>query len=94
MPASVVIGQSNFSGGASNQGGSAGANTVYTPDGIATDGKSLFISEQNNHRVVKFSTLPNQNNAAADVVIGQTNFSGGSSNQGGSAQRNTLFSPR
>lgn len=93
MSASVVIGQSVFTSIATNQGGSAAANTLNNPVGIATDGTRLFIADSQNNRVLIYNTIPTSNNASADVVIGQTNFSNTSPNQGGLADANTLRQP-
>ncbi len=69
--ADVVIGQPDFSHTAANQGGTARANTLNNPRGMATDGTRLFVTDATNQRVLIFNTLPASNNAPADVVIGQ-----------------------
>lgn len=95
MPADVVIGQPTFTTNVANQGGTAGANTISGPEGgIATDGNFLAIVDQSNSRVLIYNKIPSANNAAADVVVGQTSFAGSSANQGGSAGANTLSAPR
>ena len=71
MPASVVIGQQDFSSNGSNQGGNAGANTVSNPWGAFTDGTRLLIADSTNNRVLVYNQLPTSNNAPADIVIGQ-----------------------
>ena len=91
--ADVVIGQTNLSSGSVNQGGSRGANTLNAPFGIASDGQKLFISEENNHRILIFNSIPTANNASADVVVGQADFTGGSADQGGTVAANTLQNP-
>lgn len=74
--ASVVIGQPDFISDISNQGGAAGANTLATPFGsplVAPNGK-LFVGDTNNNRVLAFSQVPTVNNASANFVLGQDNF--------------------
>lgn len=92
MSASIVIGQSNFASNSSNQG-NVNAHTLGYPWGITTDGKRLFVADADNQRVLIYNTIPTSNNAPADIVIGQTNFSNNSVNQGGSVAANTLFDP-
>jgi hypothetical protein len=82
--ADVVIGQPDMNNGLANQGGTANANTLNCPSGIATDGTRLFIADGNNNRVLIFNTIPTTNNASANIVIGQpdmTTNSAGTTNQ-------------
>lgn len=77
MYASVVVGQANFTSGDVNQGlenSNPRANTIRNAFGIYTDGNKLFIADGNNYRVLIFNSIPSTNNASADVVIGQPNF--------------------
>jgi len=95
QPADVVVGQPNFTSNSDNQGGSAGANTLSSPAGVFSDGKRLFIVDISNNRVLIYNSIPTTNNASADVVIGQLNFTSSSGNQGNasSPRANTLLSP-
>lgn len=93
MEASLVVGQTNFTSTSANQGGAAGANTVNGPRGVATCNGMLFVADRANNRVLIFNTFPNENNASADVVVGQSSFSGVSANQGGTVNANTLSVP-
>jgi len=95
MPASVVIGQPDFTSKTSNQGGAtAAANSLSSPEhAIICNGK-LIISDSSNSRVLVYNSIPTTNNAPADVVIGQTNFTNRSANQGLSTPTaKTLASP-
>src|SRR3989304_7771817 len=94
MNASLVVGQQNFTSGSANQGGSAAANTLQSPVSAVVTGSKLIMSESANNRVLIFNSIPTTNNASADVVIGQPDFTSNSTNQGGSAAANTLNSPR
>ena len=74
--ATVEIGQADFSGSSPNQGGSPDANTLYYPYAnplVNTDG-TLFIGDYQNNRVLGFNALPTVNNANADFVLGQPDF--------------------
>jgi len=73
--AAVVIGQADFTGAAANQGGSVGANTVARVVGAPAQG-SLYLADQVNNRILGFGTVPTANDASADFVVGQADFSG------------------
>jgi hypothetical protein len=92
--ADVVIGQADFTSHSANQGNaSPGANTLSGPYSVSSDGTRLFVADAMNNRVLIYNTIPTSNNASADVVIGQADFTGNNENQGGSAAANTLDYP-
>lgn len=68
--ANFVIGQSSFTFSTT----SPSAQTMNTPIGIASDGTRLFVADKGNNRVLVFNSFPLANNAAADAVLGQQNF--------------------
>jgi hypothetical protein len=73
--ASVVIGQPDFISNLDNQGGSAGANTINWPYGNALVYNGvLYLPDFNNNRVLGFNSVPTTNNASADFVLGQPDF--------------------
>jgi hypothetical protein len=73
--ASVVIGQPDFISNLANQGGSAGANTFYHPYGNAfIYNGALYLPDYGNDRVLGFNSVPTTNNASADFVLGQPDF--------------------
>lgn len=72
--ADVVIGQPNMTSNAVNQGGSVAANTIQGAGPVDSDGTRLFVTDYDNNRVLIFNHIPTSNNASADVVIGQPNF--------------------
>ncbi len=92
-PADVVIGQPNMTAVAVNQGGTAAANTLSRPAAVFSDGAALYITDQGNNRVLVYNAIPVANNAAADVVLGQTALNGGAANLGASAAAGTLSGP-
>ena len=71
QPADVVLGQSNFTSSASG----TNSTRMYYPCGVmvSPDGK-LLVAEYYNNRVLVWNSIPTTNGAAADVVIGQPNF--------------------
>lgn len=69
--ADVVIGQPNFissTPGLSNQDLAFPGLVSITPD------NKLLIADINNNRIMVFNTIPTQNHAVADAVIGQADF--------------------
>ncbi len=91
--ASVVIGQQNFSSISEDQGGATAANTMAAPYSAVIYQNKLVVADYLNNRVLIYNSIPTTNNASADVVIGQINFSNKDSNQGGSINLNTMAQP-
>lgn len=71
--ANVVLGQPNFSDTAAGTSNTS----LFLPTAVATDGQILAVADTNNNRVLIWNSIPTSNNAPADVVIGQTNFTSG-----------------
>lgn len=91
--ADVVVGQADFAHYEDNQGGSVGSNTLNYPYAVHTDGTKLFIADGGNNRVLIYNTIPTSNNAPADVVVGQQDFTHDDVNQGGSVAASSLYLP-
>jgi hypothetical protein len=77
--AAVVIGQPDFSSSMVNQGiaeGSAAADTICNGYGAAAVGPTgvLYLSDECNQRVLGFTGIPSSNDADADFVLGQPDF--------------------
>ncbi|MGB5817930.1 MAG: hypothetical protein WBG90_00500 [Saonia sp.] len=70
----VVLGQAAISDTGRNSGGNATANTLHYPSGIWSNGKIMIVADAWNHRVLIWHTLPSENGQAADVVLGQPDF--------------------
>ena len=70
-PADVVVGQPDFETGATNV---ASATTFRGIGGVASDGTSLFVSDNGANRILIFTPIPTENGAAAVNVIGQDSF--------------------
>jgi len=71
----VVLGQQGPVNTRRNSNGEADACSLQYPSGIWTDGKSLIVADAWNHRVLIWHTMPTRNGQAADVVVGQSDFS-------------------
>jgi hypothetical protein len=74
--ADLVIGQTSF---AQARDG-ATATGLYHPSAVAYDGTSLFVADSGHHRVLGWTTLPTDNGTAADMVLGQHDFTHGAAN--------------
>ena len=96
VAADVVIGQADFAHNTTNQGGAVGPNTLdlNTGSGVGIDQGRLLIADRMNNRVLVFNSIPTSNNASADVVIGQPDFTQNSPNQGGAVSAQGFDGPR
>ena len=77
VAATLVLGQTNFTSGTSG----ATSTTLTGPGDIAIDPTSgkVFVSDRGNHRVLRFASLASlSSGAAAEVVLGQPNFTSAS----------------
>lgn len=91
-PADVVVGQTSFT----SCTGSTGSTRLNDPFNVFVDNKErLMIADRNNRRILIYNTIPSSNGASADSVIGQSNFTNNSVNQGQSSPgANTLSGAR
>jgi hypothetical protein len=74
-PADVVIGQTNMT--SRSQGLSS--TKLNWPNDVKCNGSKLYIADTYNHRVLVYNSVPTTNGAAADLVLGQTNFTNNTS---------------
>jgi uncharacterized protein (TIGR03437 family) len=72
QPADVVIGQPNFTSNATSVPPTA--NSLRGPTGVWLAGGKLYIADTQDNRILIYNKVPTTNNAAADVVVGQPNF--------------------
>lgn len=75
--ADVVLGQPHFKTNLPNVkgiGSEPTAQTLNWPYGVFSDGKSLWIADTGNRRILFYETIPTENFAAADKVIGKPSF--------------------
>lgn len=80
--ADLVLGQPNFTSNTPNNGGIS-AQTLYRANSVHSDGTRLVVADYTNGRVLIWNTLPTVNQQAADVVLGQPNFTSSTYNNGG-----------
>lgn len=69
-PPDVVVGQANLT---SNAAGTT-ASTLTFPSGAMIGNGRLVVVDQNNNRILIWKTVPTANGTAADVVLGQADF--------------------
>ncbi len=69
-----VIGQPDFVSTDAHQGGTPDANTVNDVYGLLYAGSRLYLAEYNSNRILGFNAIPETDNASADFVIGQPDF--------------------
>ncbi len=77
--ANLVIGQADFTHGSMNQGGGVSSTGLWFPFGAAFDSSgNLWVTDNSNNRVLRYSP-PFSNGQAANLVIGQADFTTGGS---------------
>lgn len=86
-PADLVIGQPDFFHEGRNGKGEVGAATLNMPTGIAASMGVLAVADAWNHRILIWHGYPTTSNRPADVVLGQSDFSGGFANRGADTPR-------
>jgi hypothetical protein len=75
--ADVVVGQPDLYSNQPNVHGVGKpptAHTLYWPYGVWSDGQALWVADTGNRRVLYYANIPQQDDAAADAVIGQQGF--------------------
>jgi uncharacterized protein (TIGR03437 family) len=72
-PADVVVGQQTFTT-ATVPGNTPNAKSMRGPQGVWIQNGRLYVSDTQNNRVLIFNHIPTSNGAAADVVLGQPDF--------------------
>ena len=91
--ASVVLGQPGFTSGLLNAGVGPGANTLATPSGIVVDATGgVWVGDTVNNRVLRYPA-PVTSGMSATLVLGQSNLTNRTANQGGAVGANTLNQP-
>lgn len=80
---SIVLGQTDKTDTERNAGGKVSASSLMYPSGLWSDGQQLIVSDAWNHRVLIWNSLPTEDGQAADVVIGQKDFTGNEPNING-----------
>jgi uncharacterized protein (TIGR03437 family) len=73
QPADVVVGQPSFTS-TSIPGNVPNAKAMRGPQGVWIQNGKLYVADTQYNRVLIYNTIPTSNGAAADVVLGQPNF--------------------
>ncbi len=71
--ADAVLGQPDFVSSTANNPG-FGATVIQGPEAVASDGVRLAVADTLNDRILIWLTLPESDNKAADLVLGQADF--------------------
>lgn len=75
--ADVVLGQENFQSNAINfgRGSSVNERGLRGPQGVWIDNEGgLWVADTQNHRVLRWNTIPRENGAPANLVLGKPDF--------------------
>lgn len=72
QPADLVLGQDSFT---SLKKIVTDNKSFRGPQGVWLQNGRLFVADTQNHRIMVWNSLPQQNGAAADFVLGQSSFS-------------------
>jgi len=79
IAADFVIGQPDFTSSSANNGGRS-ASSISEPQALAAvkagAATKLLVVDRSNYRVLIYNDIPSANFAAADLVIGQADFTG------------------
>ncbi len=71
-PANLVLGQTDFSTRPNTT--TVNAQTLRGPQGVWIQGSRLYVADTQNYRVLVWNSIPTVNDQAADLVLGQANF--------------------
>jgi len=73
-PADVVVGQPDFVGSGLPPNNTPTAKSMRGPQGVWIQNGKLYVADTQNNRVLIYNQIPTSNGAAADVVLGEPNF--------------------
>jgi uncharacterized protein (TIGR03437 family) len=73
-PADVVVGQPDFSTDFVPANNIPTAKSLLGPQGVWIQNGKLYVADTQNNRVLIYNQIPTSNGVAADVVLGQPNF--------------------
>lgn len=83
QPADLVLGQADFV--SSEAPSPPDAQSMNHPAGVFFDGERLYVSDQENNRVMIWKGMPTHNHQPADYFVGQTSGNTGHCNAGSDA---------
>ena len=73
--------------------GHPSASTMYAPRGVWLDDERLIVCDSGNHRILIWNSIPQTDQAPADVVLGQPSFTCEGPAAGGRGPENGLHLP-
>jgi hypothetical protein len=73
-PADVVVGQPDFVSSGLPPGNTPTAKSMRGPQGVWIQNGKLYVADTQNNRVLIYNQIPTTNGVAADVVLGEPNF--------------------
>jgi hypothetical protein len=95
--ADVVVGQTDFGGYGLPPNNTPTATSLRGPQGVWIQNGKLFVADTQNNRILIYNHIPTTNGAAADVVLGQPDFTTfvqlDLTQQTAAAAANTLLNP-
>ena len=91
-PADIVIGQTSFNTNDANSGGRS-SSTFNDPYGVTSNGTQLFVSDEDNNRILVWDSIPAFSGQRADHVIGQPDFTSNTDNTFGVSEQ-SINSPK
>ncbi|MCC6278717.1 MAG: hypothetical protein IT289_12445 [Oligoflexia bacterium] len=89
----VVLGHLLTSGNAVNDGVGTQNYTFNIPNEVAVAGSRVIVSDESNQRVLVWNSFPTYTGQPADLVLGQTTFTGNSVHGGASPDYWNFWSP-
>ena len=95
QPADTVLGQPNFTTfvepDLTKAVVDAEANTLLNPVSVTSDGTRLYVTDLGHNRVLIWNTIPTQNQAPADIAVGQPSVGDGGATNVAVANNSTLL---
>lgn len=92
--ANLELGQPNFTSNTVNNTGTPSSTNFFLPYSVSSDGTHMVVADTSNNRVLIWNTIPTSTDQAADLVLGQPNFTSNTVNYGGSVTSQTLSGPQ
>lgn len=89
----ICVGQPSFTTWLPGVPSPPSASNFYSARDLCVSGTKLIIADSLQHRILIWNTIPIVNNAPADVVIGQADFTSVLPNRGSSPSASSLYEP-
>ncbi|EHI11407.1 NHL repeat-containing protein [Mycolicibacterium thermoresistibile] len=93
QPAHVVLGQPDGVSEGRAAGGRGPQRGMHLPTGVLVHDGRLIVADAWHHRILVWDTVPQRDDVAPDVVLGQPDSSSVAPNQGGGCTASTFYWP-